>query len=1115
MTKRDMQKSVAFFSSSPRDRGVALLFALGILSALMLLGIAFMGSSLFSRRIAENRSNATEAMILARSTANLVIGAVDAFHQAYGSSGKFPLDYRSIFSVGDPGGHSPDHDKYGEFLRRYIRGGRSDYSRLDVYSLLPYHGGDSSAQWVYVRNRDGEITGRYAYQVLPTPGYGRLNLFHTLTGPFKHQEQHPGAIVNASDSVPVYNDIANEARRGQTTAELNFEDVGELDKLDGDSSPNSTKNFTKIEEVPANLLNLYASEAIFSEKNNSAKSRIGRAWMESTFTEGTNPGFREVAPGNYGRFNLAAVDGADPWYSRFFVRGVTISDSQKNTSDILDQLTQLMKFNTMDFERDSDLSPTDSNETLRRPGLAFLRCIGDDSEKGSFADIKDLRHQIAANFNDYCDSDSIPTSDLPSASWSPDNAPKYTGNEKTLYINEIFYGAVGTFSINSSDRASVDFAADLIWGGELVDIYGNDDQTVGPNISAAGYTLSGGIQNANAEIRLGATLRCTYHVNVTRDGTPTSDPSQTITETFTADELNLPKTVSWGSASASIGNFAHSDPTGTPYKIATVDTESVFQATPVSWDFNDQSVREKLTTRISARDGFSTQYEGVDHTVVIDEIQVEEVTPTIDSFTIIPKNMVLNDGSNNVDYTNMNGASIAIPSGEIPSTSVSIQLGVSGQNTLRLFIGGIEAKDPRQNLNVNPGASGAATDWSWSPRLIILNDSASANIENSGATINRKDVPNEPDDPKEISAATTAAMIDQLQAMHGRVNSGASPKNDDDDSYDKETVSDPGWTPTNMISTAVIRNAPMKSPWELGFIHRGIQFQTINLKKANDSPDGDDIPNDTSADVWGSTTTGTTYANGDGGILDWIRMTETNFSDGKINLNQFGKEKTTEGLSGNKNRIRYQIFGDNAIITLPDDVDSSDWATLDTELLTALFNNVPMGTAQDFVISNTSNNPITLADARSLASDLYTALNGTITSGNLLTQRSEVLLLTGIDWTQNKDNDAQQEELIGRTINLLTATAEPPAVFRAVIIAQSIKDIGDNSIEGIDAVSSDHPNADLQKTKLGRFDMGPAQTNPRDNIHYDVITGEAKILVTYERNPVTGQVIIRDIENIE
>ena len=32
------------------------------------------------------------------------------------------------------------------------------------------------------------------------------------------------------------------------------------------------------------------------------------------------------------------------------------------------------------------------------------------------------------------------------------------------------------------------------------------------------------------------------------------------------------------------------------------------------------------------------------------------------------------------------------------------------------------------------------------------------------------------------------------------------------------------------LSTAYIRNAPMESPWELGFIHRGAKWQTINLK---------------------------------------------------------------------------------------------------------------------------------------------------------------------------------------------------------------------------------------------------------------------------------------------
>ncbi|MGN0879061.1 MAG: hypothetical protein ACI4WT_06370 [Oligosphaeraceae bacterium] len=73
-------------------------------------------------------------------------------------------------------------------------------------------------------------------------------------------------------------------------------------------------------------------------------------------------------------------------------------------------------------------------------------------------------------------------------------------------------------------------------------------------------------------------------------------------------------------------------------------------------------------------------------------------------------------------------------------------------------------------------------------------------------------------------------------------------------------------------STAYIRNEPMRSLWELGAIHRGYPNQTINLKQYTEKAD------------W-ATTDKVTYAEGDAGMLDQVKIGPLLFVEGKVNAN--------------------------------------------------------------------------------------------------------------------------------------------------------------------------------------------------------------------------------------
>lgn len=81
--------------------------------------------------------------------------------------------------------------------------------------------------------------------------------------------------------------------------------------------------------------------------------------------------------------------------------------------------------------------------------------------------------------------------------------------------------------------------------------------------------------------------------------------------------------------------------------------------------------------------------------------------------------------------------------------------------------------------------------------------------------------------------------------------------------YDDETVTDPA----SGMSTAYIRNAPMESLWELGAIHRGEPWRTINLKAYNDGASARE------------------YSNGDAMLLDQVKIGPYTEVTGKVNAN--------------------------------------------------------------------------------------------------------------------------------------------------------------------------------------------------------------------------------------
>ncbi|HBC88042.1 MAG TPA: hypothetical protein DCZ94_13920 [Lentisphaeria bacterium] len=292
-------------------------------------------------------------------------------------------------------------------------------------------------------------------------------------------------------------------------------------------------------------------------------------------------------------------------------------------------------------------------------------------------------------------------------------------------------------------------------------------------------------------------------------------------------------------------------------------------------------------------------------------------------------------------------------------------------------------------------------------------------------------------------------------------------------SGDAETGSTP---PT--ISTAFIRNAPMKSPWELGCIHRGGKWETINLLTYNET-DGH----------YGITPTagGGTFASGDANILDQVKMTGNTETYGLVSINA----STDSVLKALIAKIRAGVPWKN---------NGSDGTS---------------GTADDN--SPGSRNNGTELTYNTNVTNIASAISGSAyrqfkTRGQIVKVSK---LSDGTEATQTKN--ATKEEIIGKFINLTKATSIDDTIV-IIALAQAIKDVGDGKTisKDLDANgtigSADEATATVKYDINGDGDITDTISETFSNCQYgtynqyaDEILAEQKVLAVVSRNPVSGK----------
>ncbi len=296
------------------------------------------------------------------------------------------------------------------------------------------------------------------------------------------------------------------------------------------------------------------------------------------------------------------------------------------------------------------------------------------------------------------------------------------------------------------------------------------------------------------------------------------------------------------------------------------------------------------------------------------------------------------------------------------------------------------------------------------------------------------------------------------------------------------------------LSTAFIRNAPMESPWELGFIHRGARWQTINLKTydSNKAIQTNKMNGSIETYIAG----GGLYADGDANILDQIKMTADAKSPQKMNL--CSQDNYFLDALFSKIRLGCDIDGTTMSVA---SMAGSDTTPTGSEigLTAAAYTTMRTAIQTQFATPDTTGfTNLTRASIVGTVTKLISAND---------TEPNPTIALSAAT------TDAAQEELIGKIVNL-TSVGEQIGGFTIIILAQTIKDIGGNGSNIVVwKTPADGSVALSVPCQLGNFDITPGATATewRDDAYGDEITAEQKLMVKGCRN-VDGSIKIISVQ---
>ncbi|UDQ97992.1 hypothetical protein AAEX28_13500 [Lentisphaerota bacterium WC36G] len=503
--KKDIKRLHKNFSTKKvhkNEDGVALIFALGFLSVLLMVGLAFATSALLERKLAINNRSTVQSKLLTDSAISHVMGSLQSSIAAnYTPGTNFPTKYISSHtgfltipqsdtsapsniknrplmisikldpcdsdpmstpSVSNPLSDTDDDGKYDAYIAKELTEGLQE--DRDGLNLLVWKSGTNNVQgitnylnWTYIKEEplkgdvnaynNAAIKGRYAYIIEDITGKLDINDVKENISDTTKKEfaiidydkiYDPTATPDFTNSAPAYLGTFKDGDASTADTDLLYTSFSQLAKR---------QSFDSDHAIVANNLfstNLTKEPEIYFDSN------ANNYFHKFNATEATFEALRDSF----------------------------ISDQTKLTD------------NATVYDPNSKLSDNQTSPVIGyfTPNASDLSASTSQLDRATFNSQLDRKNQIAANFFDFFDDDYIPTCNITNPQLS-DN-PLFFGNEKVPQISEvsIAIGGVATQQttghtpfLNIPIRTAY-FDTTAFAAIELTDIYGTENDSAFTNV---------------------------------------------------------------------------------------------------------------------------------------------------------------------------------------------------------------------------------------------------------------------------------------------------------------------------------------------------------------------------------------------------------------------------------------------------------------------------------------------------------------------------------------------------------------------------------------------------------------------------------------------------------
>ena len=939
-----------------RERGVALIFTLAMLGLLMMLLLAFVGSMSVKKTVSSNAANKRQLDLLVNSAVSRLRLHLEASEKA----GK-NLD-ETVSSTDDS-----DTLSDGSSPGTAASSAKSSFSKIEfecpegdetLYDTNLVSGQEDEIEWIYVKDPVSDsYFGRVAYAVIPNV--------------------HP--ILDLKS-------LGTEIRVGDQYNELNLSDFS-----------NGFKSAGTVSVDKSNILNRDAYAVFY--KDNSFD--VEHSNFLNIFT--TANGLNSEDTYLYRNPKTAGSQYRDSVWRRFDLGNDVLVDYNGNAFKDMsseDRVDALLGSSGTTISVDSNqMRYFDNNDKINNPDyrnayvLPFFKKfdnsttdeVGSSEYKGTFESADQLRNQVAANLIDYIlDEDQTVTSDVtpesenitengiigtPPAeqgSWRLDISdttpstnkkwPEYTGNKRTLYLNEAGFAAWIELDPRTDSLSCKVYTMPMV---ELIDIYGLGSKS-GNNITeiADDYWMGvAGNFSFDITVQVGNNSY-TRTIDITLPNKYVK-PSEYIESSGLEGMYFIPR---WSTSELTESDFVH--------------TENINY---VSGD---------------------AQYAYIDlDNVKVDITAAKLLKNTAGDF--VPVDFAKIEKNINTD---------------VDPYSITLSLG-GGVHDVTLYASAY-TNDPRQNLNNEDWDNDApafieGTPVPTSGYTDINSFKSSSNDATSFGKVNPHDYDDVMDEKKDREDNIREAVGDKTGAWEIAASFESQPED-------------------RPISTAYIREAPIRSLWELGFISRGIKWQTINLKT---------VQADSESDV---TSFDPSYEKGDAEILDMVCLNYKNSPKFDINA-----KSTSEAVSANVKKIWKGLLAPTSSNqTLKIGNPGGDTSADEDNKDVLNYGDNEFTLAADYNAEDVFKLIPNDADVEVNDSDYYFF----DTDRKSFLRRSSIapaLYKLAMDEESDIDTDAKQEALIGKVIGLTDAYIYPPEV-RVIVVAELLSQ--QNATTAIDSV---------------------------------------------------------------